>query len=454
MNMRTFFLPTAAFVAALSLFNVNATAASVAQDVRSVITIEDDEQTIVIRRENGEMTVEVNGERVPAGRVQRDGDRLRVVDENGAVIADVQIDGLRMPPGVMADGARGERRLREARVRRERALAEEGRAGLRAARPRAQMGVMLGRVDDTLAQQLNLNADEVVLITEILPGLAADKAGIRKHDIIVRVNGDAPATPAKLREVVLSRQPNESIRLEVLREGETEEIDVTLEPFQTDALLELEKERAGERLLQEDVSHQLRDMIREFYQNRGHHEGDGPRMIDQLRMEIEEARPRLMRQWRHLQSDLRNVIENVRESLDQELSKLQELAEDEELNRKLQQAIDQALQSVSEAMESAEIEIEEIAPRIEFFRRDGDELGILIHPHQLPAPPAPPAPPATERHDRDRRAPGQMERGLRAGPDGPQLDRDQMDDRFNRLEERLERLEQMIRRLAEERASN
>ena len=69
-----------------------------------------------------------------------------------------------------------------------------------------------------------------IRVTFILPGLAAEKAGLKVGDLIVGINGkgwDSPATDG-MRQQVMGMRPTTEIKLQALRGDKVEEFDVTL----------------------------------------------------------------------------------------------------------------------------------------------------------------------------------------------------------------------------------
>jgi S1-C subfamily serine protease len=72
-----------------------------------------------------------------------------------------------------------------------------------------------------------LPADRGVLVTGVVPGGPAERAGIRPFDLLVAVDGRAVATPSALRRALAgARGP---VRLRLLRGGEPREVPVAVE---------------------------------------------------------------------------------------------------------------------------------------------------------------------------------------------------------------------------------
>jgi hypothetical protein len=67
-----------------------------------------------------------------------------------------------------------------------------------------------------------------VVIVEVDPGSPAGKAGVRKHDLLLKVDGTAVSRPDQLREALLSLKGSHTIILTLLREGKTQNNKVIL----------------------------------------------------------------------------------------------------------------------------------------------------------------------------------------------------------------------------------
>ncbi len=100
---------------------------------------------------------------------------------------------------------------------------------------RGQLGVGIQPVTDEIKQAFNLQNTKGVLINEVKRGSAADKAGIKRDDVIVAINGELIDDTNVLRNKVASTQPGTEIKVKVMRDGKEEEIPVTLDELNTEA---------------------------------------------------------------------------------------------------------------------------------------------------------------------------------------------------------------------------
>jgi len=93
---------------------------------------------------------------------------------------------------------------------------------------RAYLGVGIQKIDQSLANQLDVPAQQGALVTEVQPGSPAAKAGFQSQDVIVEFGGSKISSPGQLQGVV-SRSPiNSNQPVVVLRNGKRVELTVNL----------------------------------------------------------------------------------------------------------------------------------------------------------------------------------------------------------------------------------
>ncbi len=104
------------------------------------------------------------------------------------------------------------------------------------------LGIRYLQIDEVVAKENNLAVDYGVIILRgesrselaVLPGSAADKAGLRENDIILEINGQKLDGQKTLTSLIRDYQVGETVTLKVLKAGEEEEIKVTLEKAPTE----------------------------------------------------------------------------------------------------------------------------------------------------------------------------------------------------------------------------
>ena len=94
---------------------------------------------------------------------------------------------------------------------------------------RATLGVTMSMIDEETAKELKLDSLDGVLIHEVLPGSSAQKAGVKKGDILLAVDGTVIKSPSALQEKVNSFHPGDKAVLKLLRDGKEITLDVTFQ---------------------------------------------------------------------------------------------------------------------------------------------------------------------------------------------------------------------------------
>ena len=94
---------------------------------------------------------------------------------------------------------------------------------------RGYLGVESDQVTPTVAGQLGLpQATRGALISDIIPGGPAEKAGLRRTDVIVAINGHAISSQTELRLLVARIPPGEVALLNIYRDGAKRNLNVVL----------------------------------------------------------------------------------------------------------------------------------------------------------------------------------------------------------------------------------
>jgi serine protease Do len=103
-------------------------------------------------------------------------------------------------------------------------IIESLRRGQRPAR--GYIGVQLQPLDESVAQALGISKDRGELIRGVTAGGAAERAGIRQGDVIVRVGG-REVTPDESLAYIVSQQPvGTRVPIELIRDGRRQTVNV------------------------------------------------------------------------------------------------------------------------------------------------------------------------------------------------------------------------------------
>ncbi len=89
-----------------------------------------------------------------------------------------------------------------------------------------EFGVRVDPIGETLRDQLSLKEDEGVLVAEVKAGSIAEKAGIKEHDILVKLSGKTIGDRWQFRADVQTALGKPEFELELLRGGKRETVKV------------------------------------------------------------------------------------------------------------------------------------------------------------------------------------------------------------------------------------
>jgi len=93
---------------------------------------------------------------------------------------------------------------------------------------RGMLGVTIQSVDSDLASSLNLPAARGAIVTSVAPSGPAEKAGIKRGDVIATVNNQAVTDSNGLRNLIASMAPGSSASIGVVRDGKEQSFQVAL----------------------------------------------------------------------------------------------------------------------------------------------------------------------------------------------------------------------------------
>jgi Do/DeqQ family serine protease len=96
---------------------------------------------------------------------------------------------------------------------------------------RGQLGIVVQRMSSELAAKLNLKDAKGVLVAAVQPGGPADRAGLKKGDVITKLNGAEVSDPNPFRMQIASTPPGAEVTLTIVRDGREQQVRATLGEF-------------------------------------------------------------------------------------------------------------------------------------------------------------------------------------------------------------------------------
>ena len=94
---------------------------------------------------------------------------------------------------------------------------------------RAVLGVTMSPVTQEIADKMKLSSLNGVYIVEVSPGSAAEKAGVRKEDILIAIDSVKITNASSVQEMVNNFSPGDKAVLTVIRDGREKNLEVTFQ---------------------------------------------------------------------------------------------------------------------------------------------------------------------------------------------------------------------------------
>jgi len=97
------------------------------------------------------------------------------------------------------------------------------------------LGIRYILINDSVKKKYNLSVSSGALIVSgdknepaVMPGSAADKAGLKKGDVVLEFNGERITQKNSLSKIISKYNPGDKVKLKILRDGKEIEVEVVL----------------------------------------------------------------------------------------------------------------------------------------------------------------------------------------------------------------------------------
>jgi len=111
---------------------------------------------------------------------------------------------------------------------------------------RGMLGVNIQNLTEDTAKAMDLKDTAGVLVSNVKSGSAADKAGLKRGDVITAINGEKIEDTNVLRNKVAGTLPGSEIKLTVVRGGNEMELTATLDEFNVEDAAQNNLQRGGD----------------------------------------------------------------------------------------------------------------------------------------------------------------------------------------------------------------
>jgi serine protease Do len=98
---------------------------------------------------------------------------------------------------------------------------------------RGALGVSIGDLTSDLAESLGVGDTKGVVIIEVMEGSVAEKAGLKRYDVVVEFNGEKVEKADELRNRIAMLKPGTKVNIVVIREGKRKTLTAELGDTET-----------------------------------------------------------------------------------------------------------------------------------------------------------------------------------------------------------------------------
>jgi Do/DeqQ family serine protease len=93
---------------------------------------------------------------------------------------------------------------------------------------RAYLGASVQEVDERLARALHLESNTGALVSDVVRGSPAERAGLQPKDLISAIDGEPVASTRRFRVMIAEKLPEKAVVLEIRRDGRTRLVKAVL----------------------------------------------------------------------------------------------------------------------------------------------------------------------------------------------------------------------------------
>lgn len=94
---------------------------------------------------------------------------------------------------------------------------------------RGYLGVLINTPDAEMSQALGVKQNTGAVVIEVVEGAPADRAGLKKYDVIVQLDGQDVEDHQHLTNMIASYKPGSTARFKIIRDGKQEYVNVKLD---------------------------------------------------------------------------------------------------------------------------------------------------------------------------------------------------------------------------------
>jgi serine protease Do len=145
---------------------------------------------------------------------------------------------------------------------------------------RGYLAVLLQDIDENLAKALKLSSTQGALVADVISGGPGDKAGIKRGDIIIEMNGKKIENTIQSRNMVAQMKPGTSVKFTLLRDGKKIQVTAVLEERPKDVKGQIQQESESEEQTSQKLGMVIQTLTPEIAQQLGYQNEKGVVITD------------------------------------------------------------------------------------------------------------------------------------------------------------------------------
>ena len=134
---------------------------------------------------------------------------------------------------------------------------------------RGLLGIQIGEVTQEVANTNDLDKIQGVLVAGVMENSAAEDAGIKKNDIITKVNDKIVNSMPELQELISRNRPGDKVSLTILRKGKEIQFNVILKDNRGNAQIVSNTKNIDEKILGADFDIISVEELKKYYIDNG-----------------------------------------------------------------------------------------------------------------------------------------------------------------------------------------
>lgn len=211
------------------LNNKKTRVASGQNNTTMMISESDGDDSYTLKIAGDEVAAEVNGKKVPKDRVRRSGDKVEILGKDGDVIHTFKVSGMNAGGGKVglwtgtspaAAGGDEPPAMDEVEIE----------------HPPVMLGLLMNDSTDT----------DGIVVEDVFPNMPAAKGGLKKGDLIIKLDGKSVGSAMDLRDVIIKKKDGDKLGVVVKRDGDEKEITILLVAFDQEKMSKARAKATGE----------------------------------------------------------------------------------------------------------------------------------------------------------------------------------------------------------------